>query len=167
VSPATWRSLRALAGELRTDARVAVATEGAVRAAEGLGVARNTLRLWRAEAPEGFEVDKFNRGDYHGAVNRKFVSENITKVLYPNDDTMQGKALRLQQQAQWRPMATAVAPQDLESVLLAAEREVLHAALEACGGHHEAAWERLGIGKTSFYKKLKQHGPGRFENGTP
>ena len=47
VSPETWRSLRALAEELRTDARVAIATEGAVRAAEALGVARNTLRLWR------------------------------------------------------------------------------------------------------------------------
>jgi starch phosphorylase len=58
----------------------------------------NTLRLWRAEAPEGFEVDKFNRGDYHGAVNRKFVSENITKVLYPNDEQVAGKELRLEQQ---------------------------------------------------------------------
>lgn len=53
---------------------------------------------------------------------------------------------------------------DLESVLLAAEREALLAALEACSGSHEAAWTRLGIGKTSFYKKLKQHGLGRGED---
>ena len=58
----------------------------------------NTLRLWRAEAPEGFDVEQFNRGDYYGAVNRKIVSENITKILYPNDEQIQGKELRLEQQ---------------------------------------------------------------------
>ena len=46
----------------------------------------NTLRLWRAEAPESFDFHMFNRGDYYGAVNSKVVSENITKVLYPNDE---------------------------------------------------------------------------------
>ncbi|MFZ5482865.1 MAG: glycogen/starch/alpha-glucan phosphorylase [Pseudomonadota bacterium] len=58
----------------------------------------NTLRLWRAEAPEAFDLSTFNRGDYWGAVNKKVVSENITKVLYPNDEQIQGKELRLQQQ---------------------------------------------------------------------
>ena len=58
----------------------------------------NTLRLWRAEAPESFDFEQFNRGDYYGAVNRKIVSENITKVLYPNDEQIQGKELRLEQQ---------------------------------------------------------------------
>ena len=58
----------------------------------------NTLRLWRAEAPESFDFDLFNRGDYYGAVNKKVVSENITKVLYPNDEPLQGRELRLQQQ---------------------------------------------------------------------
>ena len=58
----------------------------------------NTLRLWRAEAPEAFDLDRFNRGDYWGAVNRKIVSENITKILYPNDESVQGKELRLEQQ---------------------------------------------------------------------
>lgn len=58
----------------------------------------NTLRLWRAEAPESFDFAIFNRGDYYGAVNQKVVSENITKVLYPNDDQIQGKELRLEQQ---------------------------------------------------------------------
>ncbi|HQD83856.1 MAG TPA: glycogen/starch/alpha-glucan phosphorylase, partial [Quisquiliibacterium sp.] len=56
----------------------------------------NTLRLWRAEAPESFDFAQFNRGDYYGAVNRKIVSENITKVLYPNDEPLQGKELRLE-----------------------------------------------------------------------
>ncbi|HTP95756.1 MAG TPA: glycogen/starch/alpha-glucan phosphorylase [Burkholderiales bacterium] len=58
----------------------------------------NTLRLWRAEAPESFDFSVFNRGDYYGAVNSKVVSENITKVLYPNDESFQGKELRLEQQ---------------------------------------------------------------------
>ncbi len=58
----------------------------------------NTLRLWRAEAPESFDLSVFNRGDYWGAVNQKVVSENISKVLYPNDEQLQGKSLRLEQQ---------------------------------------------------------------------
>ena len=58
----------------------------------------NTLRLWRAEAPESFDFAVFNRGDYTGAVSNKVVAENITKVLYPNDEALQGKELRLQQQ---------------------------------------------------------------------
>ncbi len=45
----------------------------------------NTLRLWKAEAPESFDFGTFNRGDYYGAVNQKVASENLTKVLYPND----------------------------------------------------------------------------------
>lgn len=58
----------------------------------------NTLRLWTAEAPESFDFDAFNSGDYLGAVYEKMVSENLSKVLYPNDDSSQGKRLRLAQQ---------------------------------------------------------------------
>ena len=58
----------------------------------------NTLRLWKAEAPESFDFAVFNRGDYYGAVNQKVASENLTKVLYPNDEQSQGKELRLEQQ---------------------------------------------------------------------
>lgn len=58
----------------------------------------NTLRLWRAEATEAFDFHIFNRGDYLGAVDKKVTSENLTKVLYPNDETRQGKELRLEQQ---------------------------------------------------------------------
>jgi len=58
----------------------------------------NTLRLWKAEAPESFDFQAFNKGDYYGSVEEKVVSENITKVLYPNDEPIQGKRLRLQQQ---------------------------------------------------------------------
>ncbi len=58
----------------------------------------NFLRLWRAVAAESFDFRTFNTGDYYGAVMEKIVSENITKVLYPNDELPQGKQLRLQQQ---------------------------------------------------------------------
>ncbi|TYQ23187.1 glycogen/starch/alpha-glucan phosphorylase [Pseudanabaena sp. UWO311] len=58
----------------------------------------NTLRLWKAEAPESFDFEAFNKGDYFGAVQEKSACENITKVLYPNDESYQGKQLRLEQQ---------------------------------------------------------------------
>ncbi|MBD2773772.1 glycogen/starch/alpha-glucan phosphorylase [Iningainema tapete] len=58
----------------------------------------NVLRLWKAEAPESFDFQAFNVGDYYRAVDKKVVSENITKVLYPNDEQLQGKQLRLEQQ---------------------------------------------------------------------
>jgi len=58
----------------------------------------NTLRLWKSEAAESFDFSIFNRGDYYGAVNQKVSSENLSKVLYPNDDQTQGKELRLEQQ---------------------------------------------------------------------
>jgi glycogen phosphorylase len=58
----------------------------------------NSLRLWKAEAVESFDFAAFNHGDYYRAVEDKMFSENITKVLYPNDELLQGKTLRLQQQ---------------------------------------------------------------------
>ncbi|MEW6185802.1 MAG: glycogen/starch/alpha-glucan phosphorylase [Thermodesulfobacteriota bacterium] len=62
------------------------------------GTTVNLLRLWKAEATESFDFQAFNTGDYYGAVMEKVTSENITKVLYPNDESFQGKQLRLQQQ---------------------------------------------------------------------
>ena len=58
----------------------------------------NDLRLWKSEATESFYFERFNSGDYQGAVAEKNFAENITKVLYPNDEEIQGKELRLQQQ---------------------------------------------------------------------
>jgi starch phosphorylase len=62
------------------------------------GRAANNLRLWASEATESFHFDRFNTGDYQGAVSEKVYSENISKVLYPNDEGLQGKRLRLEQQ---------------------------------------------------------------------
>ncbi len=58
----------------------------------------NTLRLWRARATESFDLHIFNAGDYAEAVRAQTFAENISKVLYPEDSTPQGKELRLQQQ---------------------------------------------------------------------
>lgn len=60
----------------------------------------NFLRLWKALAKEDqvFDFDAFNAGDYDGAVSSQISSENISKVLYPNDNTPQGRQLRLEQQ---------------------------------------------------------------------
>jgi starch phosphorylase len=56
------------------------------------------LRLWRAVASESFDLAAFNSGDFYGAVEEKVSSENLSKVLYPNDGTDAGRRLRLKQQ---------------------------------------------------------------------
>jgi len=58
----------------------------------------NILRLWKSEACESFDFQAFNVGDYYGAVEEKIASETISKVLYPNDEPVKGKQLRLAQQ---------------------------------------------------------------------
>jgi len=58
----------------------------------------NTLRLWKSEAVESFDLEEFNVGDYYGAVEQKVISETLSKVLYPNDEPESGKRLRLAQQ---------------------------------------------------------------------
>ncbi len=58
----------------------------------------NTLRLWDAEAIQSFDLELFDRGDYHKAVEQQNLAKTITEVLYPNDNHIQGKELRLKQQ---------------------------------------------------------------------
>jgi starch phosphorylase len=58
----------------------------------------NSLRLWKAEAVESFDFRAFNAADYLGSVRDKMQSENISKILYPNDEDIKGKELRLEQQ---------------------------------------------------------------------
>ena len=60
--------------------------------------ATNTLRLWSAKATEEFDLNAFNRGDYLAAVERKNQSENVSRVLYPDDSTPSGRELRLHQE---------------------------------------------------------------------
>jgi starch phosphorylase len=58
----------------------------------------NTLRLWAARATRDFDLQFFNEGDFRRAVEEKIDTENISKVLYPNDQSDDGKLLRLKQQ---------------------------------------------------------------------
>ena len=58
----------------------------------------NTLRIWDAEAIVDFQLDSFDRGDYHTAVEQENLAKNIVEVLYPNDNHIAGKELRLKQQ---------------------------------------------------------------------
>jgi starch phosphorylase len=58
----------------------------------------NTLRLWSARASNEFDLKYFQHGDYLKAVEEKNISENISKVLYPNDDKFEGRELRLKQE---------------------------------------------------------------------
>ncbi|MCW2282253.1 starch phosphorylase [Rhodoblastus acidophilus] len=58
----------------------------------------NTLRLWSARAPDPLRLDKFNQGDYVGALSDQVRAESISKVLYPSDSTPAGQELRLRQE---------------------------------------------------------------------
>ncbi len=58
----------------------------------------NLLRLWKSEARISFDFQSFNTGDYYGAVNDMVTAQNLSKVLYPNDEPEAGKHLRLRQQ---------------------------------------------------------------------
>ncbi|HEY2148913.1 MAG TPA: glycogen/starch/alpha-glucan family phosphorylase, partial [Pirellulales bacterium] len=58
----------------------------------------NTLRLWAAFSPHGFNLDYFNRGDYIAAVEETSRSRSLSRVLYPNDTIFSGKELRLKQE---------------------------------------------------------------------
>ena len=58
----------------------------------------NTLRIWDAQPIVEFKLDSFDRGDYHKAVEQENLARNIVEVLYPNDNHMAGKELRLKQQ---------------------------------------------------------------------
>lgn len=58
----------------------------------------NTLMIWDAEPVECFKLDSFDKGDYHKAVEQENLARNLVDVLYPNDNHVQGKELRLRQQ---------------------------------------------------------------------
>nr|DBA26976.1 TPA: hypothetical protein GDO54_011163 [Pyxicephalus adspersus] len=58
----------------------------------------NTMRLWSAKAPNEFDLQEFNVGDYIEAVLDRNLAENISRVLYPNDNFFEGKELRLKQE---------------------------------------------------------------------
>jgi starch phosphorylase len=62
------------------------------------GKAINTLRLWEAGAPSAFDFGEFSSGDFFGAVHAKIATENLSRVLYSDDSTERGRALRCGQE---------------------------------------------------------------------
>ena len=82
----------------------------------------NILRLWQARATSDFNLQYFNRGDYLAAVEQKFNSETISKVLYPNDNVSQGKLLRLKQQY----FFVSATVQDILAIYKQQEPSLLH-----------------------------------------
>ncbi len=119
----------------------------------------NTMRLWAAQAVESFDFGIFNTGDFFGAVADKVSSENISKILYPNDGAMQGKQLRLEQQfffvscslqhilkihlAQHRPLAElhrkfAIQMNDTHPAIAVAE--LMRLLVDEHGMEWDAAW---------------------------
>ncbi len=58
----------------------------------------NTLRLWRADSPDFFDFGEFSSGDFVGAIVGRMLAETVTRVLYPDDSTMEGQALRFVQE---------------------------------------------------------------------
>jgi len=80
----------------------------------------NMLRLWKAEATNSFDFQAFNIGDYYRAVQEKISSENVTKVLYPNDEAEVGKQLRLEQQF----FFTSCSLQDMIRIYLQREKSL-------------------------------------------
>jgi starch phosphorylase len=119
----------------------------------------NTMRLWAAQAVESFDFETFNHGDFFGAVAEKVSSENISKILYPNDEGIQGKQLRLAQQfffvscslqhilkiqaTQHRPLAElhrnfAIQMNDTHPAIAVAE--LMRLLMDEHGMEWEAAW---------------------------
>ncbi len=120
----------------------------------------NTMRLWSAQAVESFDFGTFNHGDFFGAVADKVASENLSKILYPNDEGVQGKQLRLAQQyffvscslqhivriqiAQNRPLAElhrnfAIQMNDTHPAIAVAE--LMRLLLDEHGMEWDAAWQ--------------------------
>ena len=123
----------------------------------------NTMRLWAAQAVESFDFETFNHGDFLGAVADKVSSENISKILYPNDEGIQGKQLRLAQQfffvscslqhilkiqaTQHRPLAElhrnfAIQMNDTHPAIAVAE--LMRLLIDEHGMEWEAAWHVTG-----------------------
>jgi starch phosphorylase len=89
----------------------------------GFGVKNaNFLRLWEATACESFDFQAFNVGDYLRAVQEKVISENLTKVLYPNDEPEAGKMLRLEQQY----FFVSCSLQDMVRIYMQRAKSILH-----------------------------------------
>ena len=103
----------------------------------------NTLRLWGAEASTQFDLARFNRGDYAAAAEPEALARTLSRVLYPDDTTYQGKELRLKQEF----FLTSAALQDIMRRFLASETDLrklpLHVAIQMNDTHPALAGPEL------------------------
>ncbi len=120
----------------------------------------NTLRLWGAAAPDAFDFAEFSGGDFFGAVHRKVVAENVTRVLYPDDSTSAGERLRFVQEHflvcssladiirrfrnrgnEWRTLPDKVAIQLNDTHPAQAVAELMRILLDEAGLGWDEAWD--------------------------
>lgn len=120
----------------------------------------NTLRLWSAQSPDEFNLEYFNHGDYIRACEEQVEAENLTRILYPNDNIFQGKELRLKQEyflvassiqdilmrffrewGRWRLLPEKVAIQLNDTHPALAIPELMRVLLDKEGMDWETAWD--------------------------
>src|SRR5580698_4906214 len=120
----------------------------------------NTLRLWAAAAPESFDFAEFSHGDFAGAVIQNVAAESLTRVLYPDDSTEAGRALRflqqyfmvscslqdivarfLKQDSDWSALPEHVAIQMNDTHPALAVAELMHILLDQAKLSWDQAWD--------------------------
>ncbi|HTW74927.1 MAG TPA: glycogen/starch/alpha-glucan phosphorylase [Steroidobacteraceae bacterium] len=120
----------------------------------------NTLRLWAAESPNSLDFQDFSHGDFAGAVLQSVAAESLTRVLYPDDSTLAGRALRFVQQyflvscslqdiirrfretgAEWSALPECAAIQMNDTHPALAVAELMRLLLDQAGLTWEPAWE--------------------------
>ena len=120
----------------------------------------NTLRLWGAASPEVFDFDEFNSGDFVGAMLDRLLAETVTRVLYPDDSTTAGQALRFLQEyflvscsladivarfrrtnSDWNALPDKVAIQLNDTHPAMAVGELMRILLDQAGLGWDAAWD--------------------------
>jgi starch phosphorylase len=124
------------------------------------GRAINTLRLWTASGPEFFDFGEFSSGDFVGAIVDRMVAETVTRVLYPDDSTVAGQALRFVQEyflvccsladivarlrrsnADWRSLPERAAIQMNDTHPAMAVAELMRILLDEAGLGWDEAWD--------------------------
>ena len=145
----------------------------------------NTLRLWEAAAPDAFDFAEFSGGDFFGAVHKKVMAENLTRVLYPDDSTQAGERLRFAQEYflvccsladivrrfrargnDWRALPAKVAIQLNDTHPAMAVAELMRILLDEAGLGWDDAWDltrrTLGYTNHTLLPEALERWPVRF-----
>ncbi|NXD11695.1 PYGL protein, partial [Nothocercus nigrocapillus] len=122
----------------------------------------NTMRLWSARAPNDFNLRDFNVGDYIQAVLDRNLAENISRVLYPNDNFFEGKELRLKQEY----FVVAATLQDIIRRFKASKINMAHLCIVGSHAVNGVAKIHSEIVRTQVFKDFAELEPGKFQNKT-